>query len=97
MAQAVPQMPKGGLPSSLTQYFGIDIKREVRGAKAALGRTNILRKTEVHVRHRCRRIPNDDLIFEMFRQEREEMLQTGLCKNVFGRLEGAVATWKSFG
>src|ERR1700704_3271578 len=97
MAQAVPQMLKGGLPSSLTQYFGVDIKREVRGTKAALGRTHILRKPKVHVRHRCRRIPNDDLSFEMLRQEREEMLPTGLCKNVFGWLEGAVTARKSFG
>lgn len=84
-------------PISLTQHLGVDIKREVCGAKAAFGRTNILRKTEVHVRHRRRRIPNDDLTFEMFRQERKEMLPTGLRKNVFGRLEGAVTTRKSFG
>src|SRR5579859_652718 len=96
MAQAVPQMFKGGLPTSLTQYFGVDIEREIRGAKAALGRSNILRKTEVHVRHRCRRIPNDDLTFEMFRQERKEMLPTSLRKNVFGWLEGAVTARNSF-
>ena len=90
MAQAMPQMLKGGLPSSLAQCFGVHIKREVRGAKATLGGTNIIRKTKVHVRYRCRRIPNHDLSFELFRQEREEMLPTGLGKNVFGRLEGAV-------
>src|SRR5258708_135120 len=97
MAQPMPQVLKGGLPSSLAQYFGVHIKREVRGAKATLGGTNILRKSKVHVRYRCRRIPNDDLPFEMFRQEREEMLPTGLGKSVFRRLEGSVATRKPFG
>src|SRR5258708_5303237 len=97
MAQAMPRMLKGGLPSSLAQYFGVHIKREVRGAKATLGGANILRKTKVHVRYRCRWIPNDDLSFELFRQEREKMLPTGLGKSVFRRLEGAVATRKPFG
>src|SRR6267378_337282 len=78
VTHALPEARESSLPSGLTQCIRIDVESEVRAAKSPLRRTDIFRKSEVHVRDRRGGIPDNDLPPEMLRKEAEEMISAGL-------------------